>query len=74
MDVFLLDEDNVILAPWLYVHSLHTRIPKSKTQLTVVHLLNKFVSTFIQKSIIVLHHSIKGYMNQLTFDRLCLYS
>ena len=40
MDVFLLDEDNVILAPWLYVHSLHTRIPKSKTQLTFVHLLN----------------------------------
>ena len=70
MDVFLLDEDNVILAPWLYVHSLHTRIPKSKTQLTVVHLLNKFVSTFI------IHHSIKGYIfiNQLTFDRLCLYS
>ena len=68
MDVFLLDEDNVILAPWLYVHSLHTRIPKSKTQLTVVICL---IRSFYSNSSFE-----KGYivMNQLTFDRLCLYS
>ena len=28
MDVFLLDGDNAVPVPWLYVHSLHTRIPK----------------------------------------------
>ena len=68
MDVFLLDGDNVVPVPWLYVHSLHTRIPKLEL-LKYLQISFQYFDRFkiIRKNNIVL-------LKQLTFDRLCLYS